>query len=419
MAVDPEEVARWVAEWEEQARKRTQLFEEKGPTSILLLRAATPRPSDNSLSYLGGLPRLPPDAKWPTVPLANGDAPLSMSFVAQIDLSDVPDGPGRQLLPKSGTLYFFFDTQLSVQEEIWCKVLYHPSTSADFPERPAPGNMMRLGPWDEKKRPWLADDDPHACIAFKYALSFTRKFPDKCKEEYVRPDWGPTKSYPTPEGGVRVVRELEGVMLVGWPYAPIYYETLRRGILIVAGRSRERYDRQPWHWFEELMALARSLPEISSKDPFRPCTNEERSTAREAVHRFMTATKGRFVDEGVAFNSFTVTDLLKQTCFYCTSRGFSEGRLDEHADEGRLLQGMEAAADEWRSCLYIPYMMLGIGSPVQNAFEKHLEDVLLLQVTSEDKLNWSSRCGAIQYWIKKADLAALNFDNVLATSEWS
>ncbi len=72
--------------------------------SVRLVSKPSP---DNELkigtSKLGGAPDLPDDVKWPLV----GDMP--MSFLSQINLSDVQPFDSDKLLPSSGMLYFFYD----------------------------------------------------------------------------------------------------------------------------------------------------------------------------------------------------------------------------------------------------------------------------------------------------------------------
>ena len=69
-------------------------------------RIRTSPSSDKELpiaaSKLGGLPDLPAGTPWPD----DGKAPLS--FVAQINLSDVPT---PSILPRNGVLSFFYDTE--------------------------------------------------------------------------------------------------------------------------------------------------------------------------------------------------------------------------------------------------------------------------------------------------------------------
>lgn len=54
-------------------------------------------------SRIGGIPDLPDHMEWPYF---EGQP---HAFVAQINLGEIPDFPGRKLLPETGLLYFFFE----------------------------------------------------------------------------------------------------------------------------------------------------------------------------------------------------------------------------------------------------------------------------------------------------------------------
>ncbi len=73
----------------------------------IFLRSAA-RPSYDlpiGRSRLGGLPDLPFDIAWPNW------RGRPQSFVAQIDLTELPVVPGRELLPPDGRLFFFYDAE--------------------------------------------------------------------------------------------------------------------------------------------------------------------------------------------------------------------------------------------------------------------------------------------------------------------
>ena len=73
---------------------------------IAIKHVFPPRLPQRSMSYFGGLPIVPDEFDWPTV--HNREGLLErLNFMAQIDCSDLPPGPGRDLLPEKGYLYFF------------------------------------------------------------------------------------------------------------------------------------------------------------------------------------------------------------------------------------------------------------------------------------------------------------------------
>jgi len=92
---------------------------------------------NESLSYWGGLPRLPPDTPWPTA----GGVPLS--FVVAIDLSEAAQEQHLEWLPDRGTLLFFVDAQYpphgSQPDDVkaW-RLIYLPEGNGSYPERETP-----------------------------------------------------------------------------------------------------------------------------------------------------------------------------------------------------------------------------------------------------------------------------------------
>jgi hypothetical protein len=100
------------------------------------LAASTPDPS----SYFGGLPYLPDGADWPSRVDHRGEAGF-LTFIGQIDLSDLPAIPGSPL-PADGVLLFFVDT--SWDERPAHKVIFVPPGDRPAHARPAPKGMVRL-----------------------------------------------------------------------------------------------------------------------------------------------------------------------------------------------------------------------------------------------------------------------------------
>lgn len=72
--------------------------------SVMWRRLYPPSYDRKSTSYFGGKPLLAKGVEWPR----SFDNSSSLMFVGQLDLADVPDFSQRNLLPKTGMLYFFF-----------------------------------------------------------------------------------------------------------------------------------------------------------------------------------------------------------------------------------------------------------------------------------------------------------------------
>ena len=132
-------------------------------------------------SRFGGLPDLPPGVPWPC---RDG---IPMEFVAQIRLADAAPHDAGQLLPRTGSLLFFFNSQWSTfdqdQDPTSCAVLFHDGPDAALVRTPAP-QVEFLGDCDDVPRlapdvhglaslafspfemvpggvsPWIGDGDP-------------------------------------------------------------------------------------------------------------------------------------------------------------------------------------------------------------------------------------------------------------------
>ncbi len=102
-----------------------------------------PSPAASGFSRIGGLPNLPDDLAWP----AWKGAP--MSFLAQIDLAELPRPLAIPELPADGYLYFFYDQDQSTwgfdpaDKGSW-QVLYTTSQPSPDP-RPAPDDIAEEG----------------------------------------------------------------------------------------------------------------------------------------------------------------------------------------------------------------------------------------------------------------------------------
>lgn len=66
------------------------------------IRTRTAVASRLGQSRLGGQPDLPADLPWPRY------EEIPLSFLAQVDLAELPDGPAREMLPRDGHLWFFY-----------------------------------------------------------------------------------------------------------------------------------------------------------------------------------------------------------------------------------------------------------------------------------------------------------------------
>lgn len=171
----------------------SELIRQKGPQRLsatieqsvgesLVLRPSS-LPDDKIVigrSKLGGMPDLPPDAPWP----AWNDKHLS--FIAQIDLSELPSHGFLETLPSHGVLSFFY----SAQQETWG---FDPNDKGSW-------RVLHLEEHDLHRRA-SPPDLPDAGIYHSCSLEFEVSFTLPCIEsphvdlDFDRPQWDEIHQY--------------------------------------------------------------------------------------------------------------------------------------------------------------------------------------------------------------------------------
>ncbi|MEW5869915.1 MAG: YwqG family protein [Chloroflexota bacterium] len=103
--------------------------------------AADPQSQEPGVSRFGGRPDLPPEFEWPKW------QDKSLSFIAQINLSELPNIPDRGLLPETGMLFFFYDSSRLTdgvdKTERGCFAVYYANENEKHPPvtRAAPADL--------------------------------------------------------------------------------------------------------------------------------------------------------------------------------------------------------------------------------------------------------------------------------------
>ena len=144
----------------EQARQEAIRAAREG---VLLTRRPL-RFNEEPRSYLGGLPHLRDDLEWP-VSTMNG---RPLTFIAQIDLRDVPR-PAGVFFPAEGLLWFFVDlSEGEVTGEQKTRVLFDPYPRTMAREREAPADLPPLDPYDHQG--WQRTQHPRAFVVPKAGL---------------------------------------------------------------------------------------------------------------------------------------------------------------------------------------------------------------------------------------------------------
>ena len=82
-------------------------------TEILMMPQENGNVKHPGVSKIGGKPYLPADFEWPTFTSADDDTARPLSFLCQINLTEVKPYDKDGALPGRGTLYFFYECESS------------------------------------------------------------------------------------------------------------------------------------------------------------------------------------------------------------------------------------------------------------------------------------------------------------------
>lgn len=396
--------------------------------AVLLVRGSHPIPEDEpAKSYLGGLPRMPTHYAWPfETPF---DEPRSLTFVAQIDLSDIPAFPERHLLPPAGTLYFFVSSDFDGVGDPPCQVLYFDGDARTLPVYPPPDNLMLLGgSLQYCSRFWLdPEKDPRAKVEFKYPLSFvvTESYPEE--EDPRQLDAWQTALGATSDHDLRKLYDIISPEDGAWPFNWATVEQLAEALRTKIDRDPDRLEPLPPEGKAKLAevvsdasswaARARAADAFAAPSPehaqqFRAWWLAQRATLGELIRTH----KLYYLDPEKAFRH-AVIHAVRLTCAAGTgARELIPPHYLESVQAETLWQRSTAAGD---MAVNMPmHQMFGFGERVQNAPREHADDVLLLQIKGDTGLAWHDNIGCVlQLWIGREALQALRLQETQATLE--
>lgn len=419
-------------------------IEETALPAVLVRRSDLPVPLTHpARSFFGGLPKLPPQLEWPTAEVTACDTSetVALTFVAQIDLAEVP-GSDWSPLPKRGTLYFFCSSVFVGEGHPPCRVLYSPTNGGAYPDRTPPPDLMPLaGTNGDSQVKWLDPNlDFHSKVEFKYPVVF-RLF----RDFYFRDD---------AVGGKLMVEELCKALGPGEPQKNDLLEF----------RSVAKYEKDedwPFNWllvaYVVRSVLSHVLRDLKPGSHYRPLTDEAavelkrlRAGAIGWIERcrVLTSLDGVDPDTKATFRSWwfdVVQTYEKMDGLVRTSAGQIEadlGNAVNHTIRCMQAQDLDASDDapfgyvanlarqnhwktptvkegqrrHFRTALH---QMLGYGSGPQDATEVHLEDMLLLQIQGDRAFfDWHSNVGGVlHFWINRDALAERDFSQAVATYE--
>jgi len=430
----------WVMQTRSSGEKR---FEAGARTALLIRRSDLPVPLEHpALSYLGGLPKLPPDFDWPRakVTRAGKEETVALTFLAQVYLSELPRFEGRSALPEQGTLFFFCYSAFDEVIPPPCRVLYHRENAAALPQRDPPSDLMPLGGKDNGYYgKWLSmGGGLHANVEFKYPVSFLTFKDQLFNEDRVR--------------GKLLVKSLCEALGPGEPEST-------RQLMDVNALAKD----VDWPFSWSLLAdAARSVVSHVEFD-LRPNPRRQMSEATRDVLRDLLTTATEWRERAAAHSPFAIPDLAVRESFrswwmgaVSRYKGFKRGEVSTYDTrfardlENAILHSIKLLAAENGSALarapskYVDnfrrrnvwtvpraeegqfrqfrmaiHQMLGFGKSVQQAPIEHRDHVLLLQLQGDDAFfPWHNNCGCVlQLWIGKDALTRRDFSVVEATLE--
>jgi uncharacterized protein YwqG len=417
-------------------------LEETARPAVLVRRSDLPVPlSHPARSFFGGLPRLPPQLDWPTAEVRANETleTVALTFLAQIDLADVP-GSGWSPLPKRGTLYFFCSSVFVGEGHPPCRVLYSPTDGTEYPDRAPPPNLMPLGGTDgDRQVKWLDPAlDFHSKVEFKYPLSFRPFrdfyfFEDALGGELMIEELCRALGPGVPQEGdllqFRSAAEYEKDQ--DWPFNWLLISFVVRSVLAHVSRDLTRgYYGKPLT-DEAIVELKRLragaigwLERCRGLTPMDDVDPETKASFRSWWFN-TTNTYGKLDGQVPTYVSTIAGDLGNTINHTIRCMATQDVDISDHAPSSYVTnltrqnhwKTPTVRDGKYRHFKTALHQMLGYGSGPQDATEEHLEDTLLLQIQGELAfLDWHSNIGCVlHFWIDRDLLAQLDFSQVVAT----
>lgn len=420
--------ARAQAPEDRRARQVRQHLLRGARPGVLVLRAWPGAAEEaRARSWSGGLPRMPADLAWPI----RAKTGRPMSFLAQIDLSDLPATARAQGLPAAGVLWFFTALDDTIEAE-QVAVLYRPDTGP-WPERTAPANLDFLS--GEAPYSLFPEGDPLASIAVRQAMSF--RAVDTYADDLPEAMWDieDLEELLWSVHRAALVRALgerpapptvdhyswKTLGSADWPPAGLFAELGARAAFealpsksVYAKPDPERTaEEQALH--QALMSDAEARVEHWRARRFEPLTASERQDFQAWLRGFMTRAaalkRGRLGDRSPP-TAFDFTYPIEKTPMFAAYHVLAHGgpavaTLPAPLRQPRVWAPDNAPDDQ----------MLGHGSSAQDGPYRNRDNVLLLQIAGDDDKPWLGDGMMLHFWITPQDLAARRFDRVFPTYE--
>ena len=428
-----------------------EMIERGRQTRLAIKPIFPPRLPQRSMSYFGGLPIVPDDFDWPT--LHNREGLLErLTFMAQIDCSNLPPGPTRDLFPDRGYLYFFAPMSLTFGSDAMhfvCRYEPRQATQKWTPlDMPFTGKIEPDDSLDvvwrgnrthydrvEIEFGWIeepSDDDVAARAAEGHAFAVA----DKIRLERLNAFYAPPLAPDTPLSAHHAPKD---ALWIPYPGFPINWKSAR-----ILRRFVEAYHREE---VQDVTEKVKTLGDIADDDHeaqrLRTLQHDLLKFGSRISNTFHPTLDARLKDFDAP--PFEVKDQILQLLEDLRINGMpsSKERRDGHLrlphvlnrwletaaihgaeggltdPAGAALVGADVVAALAHRHTARKHQMLGEGEVVQVAADEMKDRyLLLLQLGPDLTLDWTvGEMGPLQYWITPEDLAGQHFENTVLTIE--
>jgi hypothetical protein len=410
-----------------------------------------PRLPQRSMSYFGGLPIIPDDFDWPTVHGSKGVLER-LNFMAQIDCSDLPPGPGRHLLPDKGYLYFF----APMSETFGPDALHFVARYLPGPVKKSwePVDMLATATIDsadpvdlalrgkrthfdrfEIEFAWIEEPSDEE-VAARSDEGHAFEVAQKMRGERLNAFYGPAAAHDPLLSAYDAPKDALWTPYEGFPANWATARTLRKFVegyqleeaLDVSARIKalgEVPADDPEA--ERLSAVQRELSAVGSRirnafapsidtrlNPFDAPPDEVKQQIMAVIDELRVNCMPSSIDR--ADHRLALPQVLNKWLEFAAVHGAEAGLTDP---EGAALIAPDVLAALAQRHASREHQMLGEGLVVQVAADEMKDRyLLLLQLGRDPALNWTiGEMGPLQYWITPEDLAADRFENTVLTIE--
>ena len=383
-----------------------------------------PPPHDPAFrSFFGGAPIAPRGFEWPRF---DGNKPLH--FLMQVDCESIPKSARLGALPASGVLYFFLDVgsagsldaRVIHADGIGWKVIAPPDDLGPVYHEHAP----HVWAWAQSKEhcPVLLPKWPFEPVVIELPEPVVEEegnpflWPGDVGEKLVAAQGGPVTSNPITgkdvAQGTSLRRPFEE-----FPHDWRAVQICSAKLVEEADRAR-RYPRKSL--FPELDDEARSahLADISLDAQ----TWFDIAASKPAFGEVPRADRNAFWEllaEHAPITRYLLPDALS-LAIECSLSESAEAAARVPAELAARVRPLHALAVTTDRGIHanIPDRMLAPPIDIQgNVWERAMEQLLLLEISSEEGIGHHFGEGVYQFWITPADLLAGRFDKVEVTAD--